>query len=335
MAKRKETDYVFADSYIGTFSKYLMTKKDLMRVAMCKDFDSAETILREYGYGETQELKNGDIEWFIRREQNKLFKLLFDTIPDREELAFMLYPFDYHNVKVCLKAEIMGIVPDDNYLLTTGYIDWHQIVGMVKERAYDFMPVPMKEGIVKAMEVYSRSKDPQDIDIILDKACYKQMIVDVKKTGNDFLIGFMRCDIDTLNLQSFARVKQLKKGRDFFETIYLEGGNVSLKQYLDSFEEPLPRFGEKLAAYGYKKVLEIGGKVLEETGNFDEFEKQASNALMDYVKNAKNYTFGINPIAGYWYAKESEIDNLRIVLRGMLTKESPEKIEERLRDTYV
>ena len=71
------------------------------------------------------------MEAFIRREQNKHFNLIYDTLPDRKELALCLFPYDYHNVKVCLKSEFLGITPDDTYLVSTGDIDWMKVVAMV------------------------------------------------------------------------------------------------------------------------------------------------------------------------------------------------------------
>ena len=57
--------------------------------------------------------------------------------------------------------------------------------------------------------------------------------------------------------------------------------------------------------------------------------------MMEFNKKAKHLTFGIVPIAGYWYAKEVEIDNLRIILTGILIGSSAEQIGERLREPYV
>lgn len=335
MAKRKTDEYIFADAYIGSFSKNLMTKKDYMRVATSKDLDAAEAILREYGYGEAQELKDGDIEAFIRREQNKLFDLIYDTLPEQNELSLCLYPFDYHNVKVCLKAELLGLTPDANYLVSTGAIDWMKVVAMVRDRNYAFMPVHMKNAIIEAMDIYSKSEDPQDIDIILDKACYKHMLEDAEATEEEFLIGLVKVKIDTINLNTLVRLKQLKKSWDFFKYVYIEGGNIPLDIFQSSYDENYSRLGEKIESYGYKDVMAVGAKAVAETGDYLLFEKMLYNKIMEYNKKAKYVTEGIVPIAGYWYGKELEIDNLRITLTGKLFGFTPEEIEERLREPYV
>lgn len=335
MAKRKTEEYTFADAYIGSYVRNLMNWQDMMRLASCKDLDAAEAVLQEFGYGEAKELHEGDVEAFIRREQNKHFDLIYDTLPDRKELALCLFPYDYHNVKVCLKSEFLGITPDDTYLVSTGDIDWMKVVAMVRDRNYMFMPVNMKNAIIEATDLFSRGGDPQEIDIILDKACYKDMLKAAEETGEDFLIGIVKLQIDILNLKTFVRLRQIEKPWSFFQKVFLEGGNISEQFFIASYEEPFAQIADKLAVYGLKEPMAEGGKEIKETGDFNLFEKLCDNQMMEFNKKAKYETFGIVPIAGYWYAKELEIDNLRIILTGILIGSTAEQISERLREPYV
>ncbi len=335
MAKRKTEEYIFANAFVGSFSKNLMSKKDLMRVAASKDLEAAEGILREYGYGKADELKEKDVEAFIRREQNKLFRTIYETLPEREELALLLFPFDYHNVKVCLKAELLGITPDDNYLVSTGNIDRRKIVALVRDRNYSFMPVYMKEGILEAEDLFSRSKDPQDIDIVLDKACYKNMIKTAEEVGDDFITSMVKTKIDTLNIGSFVRLKQLGKAYEFFKKVYIPDGTVPPNVYMETYEENYAQAADKFAPYGYDGLLSEGAKNLKETGDFSLFERMREDKLMEVNKRAKFELFGLAAIAGYWFGKEVEIDNLRIILTGKLFDIPADQIEERLREPYV
>ena len=335
MAKRKYDEYTFADAYIGSFVKNLMNRQDMMRLASCKDLKTAEAMLQEFGYGEAKELYDDDVEWFIRREQNKLFDLIYDTLPERKELALCLLPFDYHNVKVCLKAEFLGITPSEDLLVSTSDTDWKKIVSMVRDRNYTFMPTIMKDAIVEAVDLFGRGGDPQEIDIIMDKACYRQMLLDAEATGEDFLMGIVKLQIDLHNLKTFVRLRQMKKPWSFFQKVFLEGGNVSQQFFVSCYEESYSQIADKLAPYGLREVLAEGGRSLEETGDFTLLEKLCDDRMMEFNKKAKYETFGIVPIAGYWYAKEVEIDNLRIILTGILIGSTPEQISEKLREPYV
>jgi V/A-type H+-transporting ATPase subunit C len=92
---------------------------------------------------------------------------------------------------------------------------------------------------------------------------------------------------------------------------------------------------DKLAPYGLKEVMAEGGQEIKETGDFGLFEKMCEDVMMAYNKKAKYESFGIVPIAGYWFGKEVEIDNLRIILTGIMIGSTPEQIGERLREPYV
>ncbi len=335
MAKRKIEEYTFADAYICSFVKNLMNKQDMARLASCKDLDAAESILQEFGYSEPREVREGDIEAFIRREKNKLFDLIYETIPRWEDLSMLLYPYDYHNVKVCLKSEILGLPPTEDLLISTGDFDWKQMVAMVRDRNYAFMPVDMKNAIIEATDLFGRGGDPQEIDIILDKACYKQMIDAAEASGEEFLIGFIRLQIDVVNLKTFVRLRQIGKPWSFFQKVFLTGGNISEPFFISGYEEAYGQLADKLDVYGLKEPMAEGGREIKETGDFALFEKLCDNKLMEYCKGAKYQSFGVVPIAGYWYGKEIEIDNLRIILTGILIGSSAEQIGERLREPYV
>jgi V/A-type H+-transporting ATPase subunit C len=335
MAKRKTEEYTFAAAYICSFVKNLMTRQDLMRLASCKDLYAAEAVLQEFGYGEPKEVHEGNIETFIRREQNKHFDLIYDTLPDRKELAMCLFPYDYHNVKVCLKSEILGLTPTEDWLVSTGDMDWKKVVSMVRDRNYTFMPVQMKNAIIEALDLYGRSNDPQEIDIVLDRACYRQMLEAAEETGEEFLIGIVKLQIDILNLKTFVRLRQMEKPWSFFQKVFLAGGNISEQFFISSYEEPFGQVADKLAPYGLKEVMAEGGQEIKETGDFGLFEKMCEDVMMAYNKKAKYESFGIVPIAGYWFGKEVEIDNLRIILTGIMIGSTPEQIGERLREPYV
>ncbi len=335
MAKRKTNEYIFADAFIGTFSGNLMTGKDLSRVIGSRDLNGADAILREYGYGDPQGLKDGDVEAFIRREQNNLFDLIYNTLPERKELAFMLLPYDYHNIKVCMKAEILGVTPDDNYLISSGDTDMMKAVAMMKEKNYDSMPSVMKDAVAEAADLYGRSGDPQDIDIVLDKACYRQMLEEAEATEEEFLITMTRTKIDILNLKAFARLKQMKKPWTFFQKVFLDGGMIPWELFMTGYEESLTQLADRLETYGYGAVMREGGKHLSETGQFWLYEKLCDDRLMEENKKVKYQLFGINPIAAYWYGKELEIDNLRLILTGKLLGTPAEDIEKRVREPYV
>ncbi len=335
MAKRNATEYIFADSYIGNFTRYLMTRKDLMRVAASRDLDAAEAMLKEYGYEESKDLKAGNIDLFLSKEEAKLHEIVFTTVPDPSELAFNLYPTDFHNAKVCLKAEALGQPPSPAMLSDAGSIPVDQLEVMIRERSGSGMPEGLKKAVAEAADTFGRGHDPQSIDLIMDKACYKQMLEDVKALEEPFLEELVRRQVDAVNLGLFVRFRAMGKPWSAFRDLFVEGGNIPLQLLISCYEEAYARVGERMAPYGFQQAFTEGGKVLKEKGSFGLFERLRDDAIMDHVRKAKYESFGIVPIEGFWYAKHQELSNLRIALMGSQFGFDPEEIEERIREPYV
>ena len=97
----------------------------------------------------------------------------------------------------------------------------------------------------------------------------------------------------------------------------------------------MSQLAEKIVDPHVRAAVQEGGRILEETGKFTRYEKLLDDAVMEVNKKAKFYTTGIEPIAGYWFGKETEIDNIRIILNGLYIKSEPEQIIEFLREPYV
>ena len=331
---RTEDEFIFSDAFIGCYVQKLMHRADLIRLANCADIASARTLLMEFGYDDPKDGDVEDVEMFIRHEQLKLYEMIYKNLPGRTEMASFLFPFDYHNIKVCLKAEILSETPTEFELISVGDFDWKMMVAMIRDRNYSKMRSTMRDAVQEALDMYGRTGDPQEIDLILDKACYKDMVLSARETESQFLVDFTRMAIDVLNLKTFVRLKEMKRPWTFFKKVFMEEGFIPEEVFVAGYDESIPQFAERLIHPGLSAALKEGARSLEETGHFVRIETLLDNVLMDENKKAKDYLIGIEPIAGYWYAKEQEIDNVRIILNGILIHEDPDYIEKFLGNTY-
>lgn len=335
MAQRTEDEYIFADAYIGCHVSDLMNKSDMVRLANCSDLPSADTLLQEFGYLECKETARKYIETFIRREQKNLYSLLFKNLVGREEMTSYLFPFDYHNIKVCLKSEFTGVTPDEDVLISTGHIDWKVMVAMIRDRNFSDMRPIMREAVEEAIDAFGRSGDPQQIDLVLDKACYRDMADHAADTGSEFIASMVDYMADVVNVKIFARLKMMGRPWTFFNDVCLRVGNIKPETFMAAYEEPFVQLADKILNERFSKAVREGGRILDETGDFAMLEKLLDDAVMEENKRAKYYSFGIEPIVGYWFAKEVEIDNIRIILNGILGGVKPDTIIDMLREPYV
>lgn len=335
MTKRKEDSYAFPCAVIKSEERTLLSEADLDRVLDASKMTEAMNVLAEFGYGDGKELANPrDFERVLREELDRVYNLIFSVIPDPAEMELFLLPNDYHNAKVLLKSEFLGIDPDP-YLVDTGVIPAEKLTQMVRERNYVFLSTEMKEALLEAADIFSKGRDPQEIDIILDRACYKDMQNRAALTENDFIIGYVRLLTDILNVNTFIRLREAGKQWEFFKKVFLPGGDIEERVFTASYEESYQQLADKLAPFGFREIFAQGAAAVQNTGKYTLLEKLCDDMRMKYVKDARYVSFGIEPAVGFLVAKEGEIKNLRMILTGKVAGTSNQVTKERLRETYV
>lgn len=335
MAKINDRDYVFATACVRSGEKNMLSHDKIEKMVESKNLEEALKVLTEMEYGGAiPDVKPQDFEVLLTREHKRTYEFVKSIVHDPEYFNIFLYQSDYHNIKVILKAEFLGTDPEP-FFMGSGSIDTKDLVNMVRERDFVGMSTEMKDAIEEVLDVFGRTKDPQQVDIILDKACYKDMIRLAEKSENTYLKGYVKLLIDTINLRIFVRMRRMNKSWDFFSKVFIEGGNITEKFFIAGYDEQLETFAEKLVSYGLSDVLAESIPMLKESGSFTMLEKLCDNRLMEYVKDSRYKSFGIEAIVGYILAKENEIKAARIIMAGKLAGLPSDRIRERLRVSYV
>ena len=335
MAKIKDTDYLFSTARVRSIEKNMLTRERAEKMIDAKTTEDAVKVLDDIGYGNGNEtVDSNDYEKLLTEEHKKTYDFITSVAPELNFFNMFLYPYDYHNLKVIMKSEYLGIDASD-ILVDTGSIDLKTLLYSVKEREFSELTENMGKALKEIIETFPKTNDPQLIDIIFDRYCYDEMLGSAEETKSNFIIDYVKMQIDANNLKTYVRLKRMNKSWDFFNKVFLNGGKIHEQVFIKNFDEPFEKFAEQLSAYGFKEVFLEGTEALENTGMFTKMEKLLDNKLIEHVKQAKYVPFGIEPLAGYLIAKDNEIKIARIILAGKLAGISPELIRERLRETYV
>lgn len=294
LKKIDESKYIYAVSRIRAIEKRLLDKVKLDRMVEAKSADESLKVLLEAGYGSG----DGDIksvfeyENILKEEHKKVYSLLNELAPKQETINMFLLSNDYHNVKVILKAEFSE-QDETSLLIEPGSIPVSELKLMIKDRNMSKMPSIMRKAVEEAIDTYSRTNDPQVIDLILDKANYVHMKSISDSLDNKFINELVVILIDLRNINIFLRVKNLKKSWDFLQKVLIPGGHIDIKVFIENFDAPLESLVEELRFTQYGPLLEDGIESLRSTGSLTKFEKLSDNFITSYVKKAKYITFGI------------------------------------------
>ena len=236
--------------------------------------------------------------------------------------------YDFHNLKVLIKGEYLG---DDYQGITMdlGDVPIDRIKRAVSEMDYKDLPPALKKAGEEAVVDFELQRDPQRIDIILDKHLFKAIFQMAVEIGHEFAEEMVKTEIDLININIFIRDAR------FLENALLDNGFLEKSLFVESFNEPLSALTERLFMGRYGEIAAEGIQTLEETNSTTVLERMLDDFLLNEAKKGKYATSGVAPIIGYIKAKENEGKIIRTVMVGKINNVPADRIRERLRDVYV
>ena len=311
--------------------KKLLTKQQLQRLADAKNLEDAIKLLNETSY--SSELSKLDrpenYEQVLSEVLNKTYKEAMEISPDKSLVEILSCKYDYHNLKVLVKENILKEKFDSMYCM----LDGNEI------EAFRELALKNDEGLSKdfkeCLDFFETTKDPQDIDIFIDKKYFEKVLSLAEGFKLEMITEYFKAMIDFINLRTFIRCRKQNQVKETLEKVLIKGGDVETDKILDMFYEDIEILPVKLKAYKIGRVL---SKIVEEyknTNSLNSFEKSMDDYLVEIVRKAKSIHYGAEVIFSFLFAKEMEIKNLRLILVGKVNGLSADFIKERLREVYV
>ena len=336
MLRINEGDYAYASARIRAKEPKLLGKSHFARMLEAFSAVEAYKVLTESDYGIAGSSIGSvfDYEKLLTEEMQKCYGLLMEIAPQLELVKAFQRRHDYFNIKVLLKAEFSG-KQTPPILVETGTIGSEAMSRMIRERDYSELTPIMQEVVEETRDVFSRTQDPQTVDLLLDRASYRQLAEDLSEIDIPYLHKIARIMTDITNIKMFIRARSLNKSWDFIRNLLLEGGSIREKIWFENSEKPVDNFVEEIRFSEYGEAIGKGWELYKAQNNISGLEKLLDDLLMNVVREAKIVTMGVEPLIAYLFAKETEIRNVRIIMTGKINKLPVDLIRERLREGYV
>lgn len=321
---------------IRVYETKLLDKSKLDRMI---DADSAEEALKvlqetEYGNLVSSIKRANEYELILSEELNKLFNLMYEISPVKALVDLMSIKYDYQNIKVILKG--IFLKEDLSHLImSVGSLNFLKLKELIENKDLRDFPEVIRDGINETISTFDATKDPQMIDIILDKYMFKSLIHIKDEMKDAFIDKYVAALIDSTNLKTLLRVKKQCKDREFLDSVIIEGGFIDKDKILSMLNDEAENIYGKISASSYSEFIKSGFEYYSKTGSVSLLEKLIDNYIMHMMKDAKIIPFGVEPLLAYIYAKETEIKVIRIIMVGKINNISGELVRERLRDIYV
>ena len=329
-------DFIQGVTRTRVLEKKLLSRAKIDRIIEAKDIDEVFKALNEteYSHAIAETSRGEDYENILSYELKKLYKTMREITADQSIVDLMALKYDYHNLKVMIKEKELNKDLSELYS-PIEVVDFSKLKENFLEGNYKDMEPEYREAIEEVERDFEATKDPQRIDLILDRYYFKHLYKMAEEVGIELFIHYVKDIIDFINIRSSIRLKRQGKDIGFFEDVILPNGNIDREDILftlkDSVDNMLHKFRNSRISPGLLKGLES----YKETERLSDFEKYMDNYLMEINKPSKYVNFGPEPIFSYILAKETEIKVLRIIMVSKINNISPDAIRGRVRDLYV
>ncbi len=329
MSHRKDTDYLSISTRIRAMENRMLTRDRVMRLIDAKDNDEAAKVLSECGYGTLTRFSATGLEELLAQSRGETMADMQSSVPEAALVAVFQLKYDYHNVKVVLKALAQQLSPDA-LLLAGGRYSASTVASCGQKGDYRELSPILGKAAGEAKELLEQSGDPQLADFLLDRAYFSEMTQLAEETQSSFFQGYVALQIDVSNLRAAVRASRLNKENDFLRQALVEGGNVSSRRIASSRTEDLPSLFQ---TGGLSAAATAGCAVAQpDSGSLTEFERLCDNALLSYLAASRRIPFGEGPVIAYIAAKESEITTIRTIMSGRMAGLDGDTIRARLRN---
>lgn len=321
---------------IRVYEKRLIDNVKFNRMLDLENIDEVLKFLSETVYGEniSDDINICNYEQVLSLEFGRLFNSLKDIFDNKELINIFLKKYKYNNIKLMLKAKLLNVDLGDIFFNIEDF-DNEFIYTAIKTENYSSLPDEIGDLVKKVLKDFEENKDPQRIDILIDKIMFGELLKESKNINSDFLIKYIQILIDVFNVKTLFRIKKLNLNRALFDDVIVSGGNIALSNLKMIFSEPKENILNRFSMTNMYKYIKEGLENYVNSDDLNILDKELDDYLMEYLKNAKIITTGLAPIIGYINAKENEIKNIRIVLVGKINNVDSDSIKRRLRKNYV
>ena len=309
----------------------MISREKALQMIDAPTYEDAAKLLADCGYEDLTGRSAQEIAESLVRVKEDRIREIASICPDPETVDLFRLKYDYHNAKVLLKSEAMGISAE-RLFSGAGRIPADELAGIYREDRLIMLPSALSHAISEAKEVLARTGNPQAADFILDRAYYGEALELCSRIGSSWVTGLYRLMVDGANLCSVVRSSKLGKDDSFLDEVIMDGGSVS-KQTVIAAGEP-ESVAAVFAASG--PLREAAQEVIEDpSGPITDLEKAVDNARCAYIRGASLINYGPEVVVAYLSALEEEITAVRMIFTCRLAGVRGDSIKERLRDLYA
>ena len=334
--QRDMADYYYGSARIRALENALIGRERIARLLEARDCAEVYRLLEEYGVPTVTDPATGRIlrEETLLQILETAYHEIANLTEENELWRIFLYPYDCNNVKATIKCSLRGVDPTSMYF-PFGTVDPSTLGALLRGGDLSALPSAMAATVPAAREAYAATKNPQKIDLLLDRACYTDMLAAAGRLGNNFATQLIRTKIDLLHVMMTVRILRMHLGEAgalLLSESMLPPGTIPTEEFLSAYAEGEEALWRMLSHGDYEKLARSAAA---SDGSLTTIELFCDDAWMERVREARSVTAGGEVLVGYLIANEYAVRNVRMILAGKEAGLPTETIRERIRESYV
>ena len=326
-----QPSYAYACARISALEKSLFGKDAVRRMAE-GSLEDALRLLADAKYGNLPDATGEDTERMIESVRRQTAETIRDLSPDATLTDLFLLQTDAQNLKVLVKARLLGI--SDAIWLEGGLYTRDQLSTMVADAKYDLLPTRMQEAMNRLEAKLKISQEPQLVSVFADYG-YHTHCLEVSKTVKEpFAKQYFSALCDFNNVITFLRMRAMGAQKEDLKEVLLPSAGVQSEALIAAYELSAETLTKAISGSVAKSALLDGLNQMLVTGSISMLEKSRDDYLLSLVNDHRHDTMTIFPIVGYYLARDREAKAVRLILTVKRNGLDDAIITERLRKLY-
>jgi V/A-type H+-transporting ATPase subunit C len=326
-------DYIYAVSRIRVKEKALLTNGDISTMIGMKSEEEALDYLASKGWGQEG---NKDARSMLAAQEEKTIGEMSDLGLDEETSHILSYPKLFHNLKTGIQEIATTETPGRAYYELPEF-GRDEVRSILKRNAFEELPEALRAVAPVALERMLKTRDGQQCDTLVDRACLEAMAAAAKRSRNKLLIDYLELTTALTDIKITVRAIRMGKSADYLRDALAETSRVDKEDLIRAAGEDEGKQNDQGESALYRCLSRAGfggaAEALKESPA--SFERWCDDALIDLIRPMRTVNEGVGPVLAYYLARENEIRTVRIILTAKANGFPDEVIGERVRKMYV
>lgn len=304
------SEQLYANGRIAVLSTKLLTKDKFVRLAECGTLAEALRVLAELGFGESAQ--PNDYEQVLRRETDAALGAIKELCTNGKVLGYLLCKYNYHNAKALMKGKYMRRDCLSLCFESATYPPEQMRDDFVSDnyRRYSRLMAEACDAVDTAFA--NGERNPQKIDMILDKACFAEMLRLAHASLCPLAVKLCDLQINCTNLTLAQRFKRAGFSAEALNEWLVAGGSISREKIAGYFE-------------GTQSANDFPEQYRALFGSENAFATLRNKLVADYAD-----PLTVQPALEYFFAKTDEIDLIRLILVGVKNGADKNKLKDKI-----